>query len=85
MIARLSSLAVVLLLGLVLFYLSQFWPFRWWSNQGLFGIEAIRPQGDLVSRWLRGTPFAPYDLLVWAIGAILTLSAVQTFFDRFKK
>lgn len=85
MIRRISGLAFATLLLLCGLYLSRFWPFEWWGREGLFGIEALRPQGDLLRRWLRGTPFAAYDLLLWTVGAFFALSLIQTVADKLKK
>ena len=76
--SRLLSLALMLFVALCLFYVSRFWDFRLWSNDGLFGWEALRPQGGLVAVWLRGTFLAPYELLVWAIGSVLVLSGLES-------
>lgn len=65
----------------ILFYLSRFWIFSLWPRSGLFGFEALRPQGDLVDRWLRGTDLAPFDLLIWAVGAFLVLTVLQKLYD----
>ncbi len=70
------------LIALVLFYLSRFWTWSLWSRSGLFGIEALRPQGDLVAQWLRGTDLAPFELLIWAVGAFLVLTGLQKLYDR---
>ena len=72
---------VFVIAAVVLFYISRFWDFRLWSG-GLFGIETLRPQGGLVAQWLRGTPLAPYELLVWLVGSFLTLSALEWAFTR---
>ncbi|WP_299295508.1 hypothetical protein [uncultured Tateyamaria sp.] len=64
-----------------LFYVSRFWDFRLWSRDGLFGIEALRPQGGLVGQWVRGTDLAPFELLIWAVGAFLVLTALQKLYD----
>ncbi|MEM8731164.1 MAG: hypothetical protein AAGF79_14730 [Pseudomonadota bacterium] len=79
---RIAALLLVALVALVLFYISRFWDFRLWSNDGLFGIKALRPQGGLLAVWLRGTPLAPFELVVWAVGSILLLSGLQTVLDR---
>ena len=63
MIRHVFMLAVVILVGAILLYLSRFWIFSWWGRDGLFGVEALRPQGDLIARWLRGTDFRPFELL----------------------
>lgn len=81
MIRRLIWLVVALLSAAILFYLSRFWPFNWWSREGLFGLPALRPQGGLVQLWLRGTPFAPYELLIWATGSVLFLTGLQKIHD----
>ena len=65
----------------VLFYLSRFWTLSLWPRDGLFGIEALRPQGSLLGQWLRGTDFAPFELLIWAIGAFLLLTLLQKLYD----
>ncbi|MBD0864838.1 MAG: hypothetical protein GDA36_04105 [Rhodobacteraceae bacterium] len=81
MIRRLCSLLLVAAIALILFYISRFWDFRLWGRDGLFGIQALRPQGGLLAIWLRGTPFAPYELLIWTTGSFLILTWVQKFFD----
>ncbi len=85
MIARLSGLMLAAFVGAVLFYLSRFWTFSLWSRDGLAGIGALRPQGGLVGQWLRGSDFAPFELLIWAVGAFLVLTAVQRAIDFFKR
>ena len=66
----------------ILFYLSRFWTLSLWSRDGLFGIEALRPQGSLLGQWLRGTEFAPFELVIWAVGAFLLLTLLQKFYDK---
>lgn len=79
---RVFGLLLMLLLATVLLYLSRFWIWRLWPGPGLFGWNQLPPQGDLVTRWLRGTPLAPFALLVWAAGSFLVLTWVQKFYDR---
>lgn len=81
MTRRILSLLIIACVALALYYVSRFWDFRLWGREGLLGIEALRPQGGLVAVWLRGTPLAPYELMVWAIGSVLILSGVQKLFD----
>lgn len=57
-----------------LFYVSRFWEFRLWGRGDLYG---LRPQGGYVGQWLRGTDFAPFELLIWGIGVFAVLSVVQ--------
>ena len=79
---RLIWMAVVVCVALVIFYLSRFWTLSLWPGSGLFGIEALRPQGSLLGQWLRGTDFAPFELLIWAVGAFLVLTVLQKLYDR---
>ena len=81
MTRKIVGFALFALAALVLFYISRFWDFRLWSG-GLFGIDALRPQGGLVAQWLRGTPLAPYELVVWLVGGFLFLSALEWLFSR---
>lgn len=81
MIRRLLSLAIVAVVAAIFYYLSRFWDFRLWGREGLFGVEELRPQGGLLARWLRGTDFAPFELLIWVIGVFLALSLLQKLFD----
>lgn len=85
MMRRLMSLLTVAAVGGALFYVSRFWDFQFWGREGLFGIEALPPQGGLLARWLRGTELAPFELLIWAIGVFLILTLTQKLFDRSKK
>ena len=82
MIRRLISLLLVTILGAVLWYLSRFWDFQLWGREGLFGLEALRPQGGLLAHWLRGTQLAPFELLIWGMGVFLVLTLAQKLFDR---
>ncbi|WP_420011164.1 hypothetical protein [Tateyamaria sp.] len=79
---RIVWLSVAALIAAILFYVSRFWSFSLWPRSGLFGIEELRPQGDLVGQWLRGTDFAPFELLIWAVGAFLVLTVLQKLYDR---
>jgi len=78
---RVIWLVVVALVAAILFYVSRFWYLRLWPRDGLFGIDALRPQGGLVGQWLRGTDLAPFELLLWAVGAFLVLSLLQKLYD----
>ncbi|MEP5759022.1 MAG: hypothetical protein ABJ327_06890 [Litoreibacter sp.] len=78
---RVILLIITALAGVVFLYLSRFWMFDLWPRSGLFGIDALRPSGGLLGRWLRGTPFAPFELLIWAIGVFMILTYIQRFVD----
>ncbi|MEX0286356.1 MAG: hypothetical protein AB3N23_17245 [Paracoccaceae bacterium] len=79
---RLIWMLVAIASGAVFYYLSRFWDFRLWGREGLFGMEWLRPQGGLLGRWLRGTDFAPFELLIWIIGVFLILTWLQKLYDR---
>ena len=78
---RIFWLTLAASVAAILFYLSRFWTFSLWPRDGLFGIEALRPQGSLLGQWLRGTDFAPFELLIWAVCAFLVLSLLQKLYD----
>lgn len=78
---RVFWITVATCVAAILFYLSRFWTLSLWTRDGLFGIEVLRPQGSLLAQWLRGTDFAPFELLIWAIGAFLLLTLLQKLYD----
>jgi len=80
---RLIWTLIAICIALVLAYLSRFWIFNWWGRDGLLGFEALRPQGGLLGRWLRGTPVAPFELVLWVLGGFLILTWVQKIYDWF--
>lgn len=75
-------LTATALIAVVLLYLSRFWFLSLWPRSGLFGIDALRPQGGLLARWVRGTDAAPFELILWAILCFLVLTVAQNLFDR---
>lgn len=83
MIRRVVFLVTTAVVGLVFFYISRFWDFRLWGREGLFGVEALRPQGGLMAQWLRGTDLAPFELLIWVIAFFAALTTLQKLFDLF--
>ncbi|MEL6620769.1 MAG: hypothetical protein AAFY39_09045 [Pseudomonadota bacterium] len=78
---RIVWLTVAAVTAAILFYVSRFWDFRLWSRDGLFGVEALRPQGGQVGQWVRGTDLAPFELLIWAVGAFILLTVLQKLYD----
>ena len=82
MTRRITLMLITAILGIVLLYLSRFWWLDLWPRGGLFGVEWLRPQGDLLTRWLRGTMAAPFALLIWVVGAFLVLTWTQSLIDR---
>jgi len=88
-LSRILGLVGVLLLTVVLLYASRFWEPRLWGNDGLFGIGALRPQGDVVDRQLRDLPqgqirntLVPLSLVIWGIGSIWLLSLLHSLGQR---
>ncbi len=75
--SRVTGIVVAFLLVVVLLYISRFWVFDLWTREGLFSIEYLRPGGDILRRELRGTFFAPYDLLVWVAGGFFVLTIME--------
>lgn len=75
--SRFIGVILAIILTVVLLYISRFWIFDFWGREGLFGIEYLRPGGDILRRELRGTPLAPYDLLVWVAAGFLTLTVLE--------
>jgi len=81
MIRRLIWTGVAAIAGVALLYISRFWVFQLWGREGLFGIEALRPQGGLLAQWLRGTDFADFELVIWVVLSFLTLTFLQKLYD----
>ena len=82
--ARVIGLILAILLAAIFLYISRFWVFDLWGREGLFGIEYLRPGGDILRRELRGTPLATYDLLVWVAGGFVILSVLDAIWSRLR-
>lgn len=78
---RIVLLFLMAVVGVVMLYLSRFWFLDLWPRSGLFGWPDLRPGGGLLARWLRGTQFAPFELLIWSAGVFLILTYLQRFID----
>ncbi|MEP3055538.1 hypothetical protein [Ascidiaceihabitans sp.] len=85
MIRRLVALSVVACLAIALFYVSRFWFLELWGRPGLFGFAELPARGGLLAGWLRGTMFAPFELLIWGCGVFLVLTWAEKLFARFKR
>ena len=81
-----TNLAIRILLVLVtatiLLYLSRFWPFELWARNSVLEQWGLRRGGGLLRFWLRGTPFATLELVIWASGSFLVLSFVESLCQR---
>ena len=78
---RVLTLTFMGFVAAAMLYISRFWDFRLWGRDGLFGLSELRPQGGLLARWLRGTDFAPFELLIWVVAGFLLLTVLQRAFD----
>ena len=78
MIARILWLALGGALSIVFLYVSRYWEVRLWGRDEFFG---LRPQGGYTAQWLRGTDFAPFEVLIWAVGVFLILTVLQKIYD----
>jgi len=79
------SIIIVAAAGFVLLYISRFWIFELWDRPGLFDLKELPPQGGLFARWIRGTNFAPFELILWTIGGFLALTGLEKLFSIFKR
>lgn len=80
---RIFWLLLTLSVAVILFYLSRFWIFDLWGRAGLFGFRDLRPQGGLLAQWLRGTPLAPFELIIWVVSFFLILTGFEKAYGRF--
>lgn len=85
MMGRIFGILLAILFAAILLYVSRYWLFDLWGRDGLFGIEYLRPNGDLLRGWLGGTIWSPFDIVIWGIGAFLFLTLMQTIADRLKR
>lgn len=75
---HLVGLATVVVTTAFFVYISRFWIWTApWGNDGLFGLKSFSPYGDALRRWLSGTWFRDFDLIIWGCAAIALLSALQ--------
>ncbi|MCY4304041.1 MAG: hypothetical protein OXC62_04550 [Aestuariivita sp.] len=81
---RVLAILIVCLVTILLLYISRFWPVELWSRRSFLGELGFRPNGGMLGHWLRGTPFAQFELLIWVVIGFLALSLIerqrQTFF-----
>ncbi len=78
---RVFLLLLMAVFGIIALYLSRFWFLDLWSRQGLFGYSDLRPGGGLLDRWLRGTEFRPFELIIWIVSVFLLLTWLQKIVD----
>ena len=85
MITRIVWMALTIIVAIVLLYLSRFWVFDLWGREGLFGVKELRPQGGLLSGWLRPIGLAPFELIIWVVGVFLVLTGLENLYGRLRK
>ncbi|MEM8774077.1 MAG: hypothetical protein AAGF53_03535 [Pseudomonadota bacterium] len=71
---RVLQISIVLIVATVLLYISRFWPFELWGRRSFLGELGLRPGGGMLRRWLRGTQFVQFELIIWVTGSFLALS-----------
>lgn len=84
MLKRIAGLLIASLLAILVAYASRYWIFDLWPREGLFGLGGLPPEGAIIRRITGGTILAPFDILLWGIGAFLFLSFAQFICDRLK-
>ena len=82
---HLTGLGLIVATTAFFLYASRFWIWTApWGNDGLFGLKAFPPYGDVLRRWLGGTWFRDFDIVIWGCAAILLLSILQWLGTRYK-
>ncbi len=76
----------VVLLGASALFISRFWLWPLpWSNRGLWDIQILSPNGDVLRRILRGTSFDVFDLVIWMGLIFAALTFAQWLVERMTK
>ncbi len=79
------ALAFIVGVTLAIIYVSRFWIWTApWTNDGLFGFKDLSPYGDVLRRWLSGTWFRDFDIVIWGLAAIVLLCVLQWLRARLK-
>lgn len=81
---RVLVVFIVVIVSIVLLYISRFWPVELWTRRSTLGDLGLRPGGGLLAIWLRGTPLAQFELILWAAGSFLALSVTEKLVQRLK-
>ena len=71
------QLLIVLAVATVLLYISRFWPFEFWGRKHPLAEFGLRPDGNMLRVWLRGTPVASFDLFIWILISFPILSVTE--------
>lgn len=78
------QILIVLIAATVLLYISRFWPFEWWERKSFLAESGLRPDGNMLRIWLRGTPVASFDLVIWILICFPVLSVVEKICQLFR-
>ena len=84
MMRLILQLLVVVLASTVLLYISRFWPFEWWGRKHALAELGLRPDGNLLRFWLRGTPLASFDVVIWILISFPVLSFAEKVCQKLK-
>lgn len=79
---RMIAILIVICVAIILLYVSRFWPVELWGRRSPLGELGLRPGGGMVQFWLRGTPLAQFDLIIWVVGSFITLSLTEKLVQR---
>ena len=83
---RVTGILIAILLTLIFLYLSRFWIWQApWGNDGLFGIKALSPRGNVLRQLIPIKSLAVFDILIWFAVVIFTLSGLQWLKTRIAK
>lgn len=81
---RVLGLLTTACLAAAALYVSEFWVFRLWEGR-LWDVQALRPGGDVLAFFLRGTDARPFALIIWAVLVFLFLTLCQWIWARIFK
>ena len=82
---RILGLFLALMLITLFAYLSRFWVFDWWGRDGLLGVEALRPGGDLWRRWMGDLGLGAFDVVLWGVAAFAALTLAEKLWSRLSR
>lgn len=82
MAIRVFKIVVIIIAAILLLYISRFWPVELWPRRGALADLGLRAQGGMLAYWLRGTPLAPFELVIWVVLTFTVLTGLDRLFTR---